>query len=107
MALIPPISSSTPSLGSISAPSLDTTDAAGSSSKSGSDFGSMVSKALDSMNDSQIKADQMARDAATGNLQNVSDYMIAANQAELTTQLTVAVRNKAVDAFNQIMEMNV
>jgi flagellar hook-basal body complex protein FliE len=106
MALIPPISSSTPSLSSISTPSLDTTDATGSS-KSGSDFGSAVSNALDSMNDSQIKADQMARDAATGNLQNVSDYMIAANQAELTTQLTVAVRNKAVDAFNQIMEMNV
>jgi flagellar hook-basal body complex protein FliE len=44
---------------------------------------------------------------ATGQLTNIHDYMIAANQAELATQLTVAVRNKAVDAFNQVMNMSV
>ena len=31
--------------------------------------------------------------------------MIAAQQASMTTNMTVAVRNKAVDAFNQIMGM--
>ena len=44
---------------------------------------------------------------ATGQLTDVHDYMIAANQSEIATQLTVAVRNKAVDAFNQIMNMNI
>ncbi|MDQ1499053.1 MAG: flagellar hook-basal body complex protein FliE, partial [Actinomycetota bacterium] len=45
--------------------------------------------------------------AATGDLTNVHDYMIAATEASLATQLTVAVRNKAVEAFNQIMNMGV
>jgi flagellar hook-basal body complex protein FliE len=31
--------------------------------------------------------------------------MIASTQAQVTTELTVALRNKAVDAFNEIMRM--
>jgi flagellar hook-basal body complex protein FliE len=110
MALIPPIGASgvsslgaTPSTQTLGATSATDTSA----TQRGSDFGSMVSDALDNMSSQDLTADQMARDAATGKLQNVSDYMIAENQAQLTTQLTVAVRNKAVDAFNQIMEMSV
>ena len=33
--------------------------------------------------------------------------MIAATEASLATELTVAVRNKAVEAFNSIMHMPV
>jgi flagellar hook-basal body complex protein FliE len=33
--------------------------------------------------------------------------MIAATEASLATELTVAVRNKAVEAFNSIMSMPV
>ena len=36
-----------------------------------------------------------------------SKYTIASTEAQLMTQLTVAVRNKAVEAFNDIMRMQV
>jgi flagellar hook-basal body complex protein FliE len=70
-------------------------------------FGQSLTNALDGLQGAQAKADRLAVSAATGDLTNVHDYMIAASEASLATQLTVAVRNKAVEAFNQIMNMGV
>ena len=70
-------------------------------------FGQSLVKALDGLQGAQAKADGLAVQAATGDLTNVHDYMIAATEVSLATQLTVAVRNKAVEAFNQIMNMPV
>jgi flagellar hook-basal body complex protein FliE len=70
-------------------------------------FGKTLVKALDGLQGAQTKADGLAVQAATGDLTNVHDYMIAATEASLATELTVAVRNKAVEAFNQIMNMAV
>lgn len=70
-------------------------------------FGQTLTKALDGLSGMQTKADGLAIQAATGDLTNVHDYMIAATEASLATELTVAVRNKAVEAFNQIMNMPV
>jgi len=80
----------------------DTTAAANTQS-----FGQTLNQALDSLSGAQAKADNLAIQASTGNLTNVHDYMIAATEASLATQLTVAVRNKAVESFNQIMNMGV
>jgi flagellar hook-basal body complex protein FliE len=81
----------------------DTVAAAGNTQS----FGQTLTNALDGLSGAQAKADNLAVQAATGDLTNVHDYMIAATEASLATQLTVAVRNKAVDAFNQIMNMGV
>jgi flagellar hook-basal body complex protein FliE len=68
-------------------------------------FGAQLAHGLDALQQSQTHADDLAAQAATGDLLDVHDYMIAATEASLATQLTVAVRNKAVDAFNEIMRM--
>ena len=70
-------------------------------------FGTALTRALDGLQATQTKADNLAVQAATGDLTNVHDYMIAATEAALATELTVAVRNKAVEAFTSIMNMPV
>jgi flagellar hook-basal body complex protein FliE len=80
-------------------------EAAASSAAGKSDFGSVVTGALEQLSATQQKADGLAVQAATGTLTDVHDYTIAATEATLATELTVAVRNKAVEAFNQIMSM--
>jgi flagellar hook-basal body complex protein FliE len=69
------------------------------------DFGSALAKGLDTLQGLQSTSDNLAVKAATGDLTDVHDYMIAANEATVATQLTVAVRNKAVEAFTEIMRM--
>jgi flagellar hook-basal body complex protein FliE len=67
--------------------------------------GNGFSNALDAVQASQDNADGLAKAAATGNLTDIHNYTIAATEAQLTTQLTVAVRDRAVEAFNEIMRM--
>ncbi|MFC0223012.1 flagellar hook-basal body complex protein FliE [Nocardioides zeicaulis] len=71
------------------------------------DFGSMVLDGIDRLEGIQDRADGLAVRAATGNLPNIHDYTLAATEAETATKLTVAVRNKAIEAFSEIMRMQV
>lgn len=71
------------------------------------DFADMVLDGLDRLQAVNNKVDQLAVKAATGDLNNIHDYTIAATEAAVTTQLTAAVRNKALEAFNEIMRMQV
>ena len=93
-------------LGSIAPVTPETTAAADASSSSGG-VGNAFTQALDSLQGTQSAADSLAQAAATGNLTDIHNYTIAATQASLTTELTVAVRDRAVEAFNQIMGMQV
>lgn len=70
-------------------------------------FGDVIGSALDNLDQAQKQTDELSKAAATGDLSRVEDLMIATNQTQLMTQLTVAVRNRAVEAFTEIMRMQV
>jgi flagellar hook-basal body complex protein FliE len=82
-------------------------DVTGTQASSGGDFASVLSSSLDQLQATQSNADALATQAATGDLTDVSDYMIASNEASLATQTVVALKNQAVSAFNEIMRMQV
>ncbi|WP_030441064.1 flagellar hook-basal body complex protein FliE [Actinoplanes subtropicus] len=69
------------------------------------DFGNMLSKGLESVQASQSKADNLAVQVADGTLQDPAQYTMAATEASLGMELTLAIRNKAVEAFQEIMRM--
>jgi flagellar hook-basal body complex protein FliE len=73
----------------------------------GDGFGGTVGKALDDLQTTHTQADQLATKAATGDLQDAAEFMIASTQASLATELTVAVRNRAVESFTSIMQMGI
>jgi flagellar hook-basal body complex protein FliE len=82
-------------------------DTTGAQAAGGGDFASILSSSLDNLQATQSNADSLATQAATGDLTDVSDYMIASNEASLATQTVVALKNQAVSAFNEIMRMQV
>jgi flagellar hook-basal body complex protein FliE len=69
------------------------------------DFGNMLSKGLESVQASQSKADNLAVQVADGTLQDPAQYTMAATEASLGMELTLAIRNKAMEAFQEIMRM--
>jgi flagellar hook-basal body complex protein FliE len=71
----------------------------------GVDFAAAMAEGLQAVQSLQHNAEQLSVQAATGQLTDVHDYMIAATEAQVATELTVAVRNKAIEAFQQIMRM--
>ncbi|MFI5493148.1 flagellar hook-basal body complex protein FliE [Actinoplanes sp. NPDC051859] len=81
--------------------------AAGAEKVSGpnSDFAGMLSKGLESVQAAQTKAGDLAVQVANGSLQDPAQYTMAATEAGLGLQLTMAIRNKAVEAFQEIMRM--
>ncbi len=93
-------------LGSI-APVTPSTTAATNTTQGTGGVGNAFTQALDSLQGTQSSADALAQQAATGNLTDIHNYTIAATEASLTTELTVAVRDRAVEAFNEIMRMQV
>jgi flagellar hook-basal body complex protein FliE len=68
-------------------------------------FGDVLADAVNSVAEKQNKADNLAVQAATGELRDVQDYVIAATEAQVATELAVNIRNRAVEAFQQIMQM--
>jgi flagellar hook-basal body complex protein FliE len=71
----------------------------------GADFGAAIGQGLRSVEALDGTASTKAIQAATGDLKDVHDYVIAATQAQVATELTTTVRNKALEAFNDIMRM--
>ena len=81
--------------------------ASGSGSGSGGGFGSMLTDAITSLNDSQNTASSDSVALATGQASDVTSVVADVEKANLEMQLAVQVRNKAVDAYEEIMRMQI
>jgi flagellar hook-basal body complex protein FliE len=77
----------------------------GTSCASGASFGSVLGGAVDNLSSLQNTADTLAVKAVTGDLTDIHQATLAATRAQVTMELVSAVRNKGVDAFNEIMRM--
>lgn len=72
----------------------------------GADFGNMVSDAASSALQTLRQAEQTTANGVAGNT-DVQSVVQALSNAEVTMQAVVAVRDKIVGAYNDIMHMSV
>ena len=82
-----------------------TVPAASTATTDGSDFASILGGAVDNVQQLQSASSELAVKAVTGDLTDIHSATIASTRAQVTLELVAAVRNKGVDAFNEIMRM--
>lgn len=76
-------------------------------STDGQDFKDMVTDYVSEVDDLQDKADKALEDIASGRTDNVHRLSVATSEAELSFRMMMKTRDKLVEAYNEIMKMQV
>lgn len=77
----------------------------GKSGEGKTSFMDHLKNAMNEVNAEQINADKKATDLANGKDTDIAGTMLASSQAELSFNMMVQVRNKALSAYQEIMRM--
>ena len=72
-----------------------------------SDFSQMLKTAIQDVNTMQIKSDQDTAKLVMGENVDLHNVMISAQKASISLQATIEVRNKIVEAYQEVMRMQV
>lgn len=70
-------------------------------------FSNALSNAINDLNKSQLQSDITTEKFIKGEITDLHDVMIAAQKASITRTAAVEVRNKVIDAYKEIMRMQV
>ena len=70
-------------------------------------FGQYLVDALKETNTLQQKSDAMNAALAAGEVDDISQVVIAGQKSEIALQLTMQVRNRALSAYQELMRMQV
>ncbi len=86
----------------------ETTPISSNSSVSGDkSFADTLKNAISEVNQMQQVSNKKMQELAVGKTDNVADVMITAEKADIAMRVMVQVRNKVIDAYNEIMRMQV
>ena len=70
-----------------------------------SSFKNIISSEIEKLNNQQIKADQLTQGFISGQVEDLHTVLIATEEARLSLELAVQVRNKVVEAYKEINNM--
>lgn len=73
--------------------------------KNSGTFGSILKEKLDHVNDLQLKAEDMTQKFIQGDDVELHDMMITTEESKLSLQMAVQVRNKLVEAYQELSRM--
>ena len=78
---------------------------AGGASSTG--FMDTLQHAISKVNDIQLEAGQATQALMTGQTQNIHQAMVALQEADVSFQLMMQIRNKLVSAYEEIQRMQI
>jgi flagellar hook-basal body complex protein FliE len=84
----------------------NTANAASTGSIKGPAFADYLTEQVNKVNSTIVTADQKVADVTTGKSKNLHEMMVALNKADLSLRMLTSVRNKAVEAYQEIMRMS-
>ena len=70
-------------------------------------FGSMLNNAIQSLNQQQAQVEHLNHQFIIGEISDAHTLTIAAEKLSLGLEMTVQIRNKAVEAYQEIMRMQI
>ena len=73
------------------------------SGQGGADIGKQLQDAINTVNEQQNNADSMMEKVATGDIEDTHKAMISMEHALMTLDFSLQVRNKVLEAYQEIM----
>lgn len=73
----------------------------------GEGFGSMLEKSIQNVNQAQVDADHAIRELIAGRSKNIHETLLAVERADTSLKLMMQIRNKVLDAYREIIRMQV
>ena len=78
-----------------------------SSETKGKTFSEMLKDSLSRVNEYQTQSDVAVKELVAGRTKNIHEAILAMERADMSLKLMMQVRNKIVDAYREIMRMQV
>ncbi|GGF11077.1 hypothetical protein GCM10010954_07110 [Halobacillus andaensis] len=72
-----------------------------------SQFADHLKTAVENVNNANKASDDLTKALANGEVDDLHEVMVASEKASITTQTSIEIRNKVVDAYKEIMRMQV
>ncbi len=70
-------------------------------------FADALKSAVEDVNRSQVEADKAVEKLQTGESKNLHEVMISMEKADISLRLAVQMRNKVLEAYQEIMRMQI
>ena len=71
----------------------------------GKNFGDFLKESIKKVNDLHLQADEAIKSYAKGETKNIHETMIAVQKADMSFRMMMQIRNKLVEAYQEIMRM--
>ncbi len=70
-------------------------------------FSNFLKESLDQVNRQQLESKMMTEKLLTGEIEDIHQVSLAGQKALLGLQLTLQVRNKVIEAYQEVMRMQI